>query len=192
MPKNEVAWKASAYPHYESYEQRLYTYFERFWPISIRQNGMMMAKAGFFYRGIGDIVTCSFCGVSLHKWLQNDDPIAEHRKFNPNCKFIRLLQDVNIPRDNRTKIFIKNFISFIQSIFSNFKSTINSYFYADSGSRSFSNTYSNNCKICLNEDSNILLLPCHHISTCISCTLCTKFCPICRCKIESVIKVYFA
>ena len=120
MPKNEVAWKASAYPHYESYEQRLYTYFERFWPISIRQNGMMMAKAGFFYRGIGDIVTCSFCGVSLHKWLQNDDPIAEHRKFNPNCKFIRLLQDVNIPRDNRTKIFIKNFISFIQSIFFKF------------------------------------------------------------------------
>ena len=48
MSTNEVAWKASAYPHYESYEQRSYTYFERFWPISIRQNGMMMAKAGFF------------------------------------------------------------------------------------------------------------------------------------------------
>ena len=40
--------------------------------------------------------------------------------------------------------------------------------------------------------ANILLLPCHHISTCISCTLCTKFCPICRCKIETVIKVHFA
>ena len=60
MPKNEVAWKASAYPHNESYEQRLYIYFERFWPISIRQNGMTMAKAGFFHRGFGDIVTCSF------------------------------------------------------------------------------------------------------------------------------------
>ena len=41
-----------------------------------------MTKAGFFYRGFGDIVTCAFCGVSLHKRLQNDDPIAEHRKFN--------------------------------------------------------------------------------------------------------------
>ena len=152
-----------------------------------------MAKARFFYRGFGDIVTCCFCGVSSPKWLQNDDPIAEHRKFNTNCKFIRLLQDANIPRDTRAKIFINDLISFIQSIlFLNFKSTINSYFYADSGSRSFSNTYSNNCKICLNEDSNVLLLPCHHISTCISCTLCTKYCPICRCKIESVIKVYFA
>ena len=53
MSTNEVAWKASAYPHYESYEQRLYTYFERFWPISIRQNGMMMAKAGFFIEDSG-------------------------------------------------------------------------------------------------------------------------------------------
>ena len=192
MSTNEVSWTSSAYPQYENYEQRLNTYFVRFWPISIRQNGMTMAKAGFFYRGFGDIVTCAFCGVSLHKWLQNDDPIAEHRKFNASCKFIGLLQDSNNPRDNRTKIFINDFISFIQSIFSNVKSTINTYFYGDSGSRSFTNIYSNICKICLNEDSNILLLPCHHISTCISCTLCTKFCPICRCKIESLIKVYFA
>ena len=153
---------------------------------------MTMAKAGFSYRCFGDIVTCSFCGVSLHKWLQNDDPIAEHRKFNANCKFICLLQDSNHPRYNQTKLFINKFIMFIQPIFSNLKSTIISYFYAHSGSRLYSNNYSNICKIFLNEDSNILLLPCHHISTCISCTLCTKFCPICRCKIESVIKVYFA
>ena len=103
MSTNKISWTSSAYPNYENYEKRLNTYFERFWPVSIRQNGMMMAKAGFFYRGFGDIVTCSFCGVSLHKWLQNDDPVAEHRKFNENCKFIRLLQDVNIPRDSRKK-----------------------------------------------------------------------------------------
>ena len=53
MSTNEVAWKASAYAHYESYEQRLYTYFERFWPTSIPQNGMMMAKAGFFIEDSG-------------------------------------------------------------------------------------------------------------------------------------------
>ena len=119
MSTNEVSWTSSAYPQYENYEHRLNTYFVRFWPISIRQNGMTMAKAGFFYRGFGDIVTCAFCGVSLHKWLENDDPIAEHRKFNANCKFIRLLQDSNNPRYNRTKVFINKFISFIQSIFLN-------------------------------------------------------------------------
>ena len=83
-----------------------------------------MAKAGFFHRGFGDIVTCAFCGVSLHKWLRDDDPIVEHRKFNADCKFIRLLQDSNIPRDNRsynfylrTRISIHDFIPFIQSTF---------------------------------------------------------------------------
>ena len=38
MSTNEVAPTSSAYPRYESYEQRLNTYFERFWPISICQN----------------------------------------------------------------------------------------------------------------------------------------------------------
>ena len=187
MSTNKVSWTSYAYPQYENYEQCTNTYFVRFCPISIRQNGMTMATAGLFYREFGDIVTCAFCGVSLHKWLQNNDPIAEHRKFNAKCKFIRLLQDSNNLRNNRTNIFINDVISFIQSIFSNFKSTINPYLYGDSGSRSFTNTNSNIGNICLNEDSNILLLPCHYISTCISCTLCTKFCPICRCKIKDFI-----
>ena len=111
------------------------------------------------YLGWKDIVTYLFCEVSLHKWLQNDDTIAEHRNFNANCKFIRLLQDCNNSRDNRTynfhfttKIFIIDFISFIQSIFVYFKSTINSYFYGDSVIKLFTNTDSNICKTYLKED----------------------------------------
>ena len=46
-----------------------------------------------------------------------DDPIAEHSKFNANCKFIPLLQDSINPRDNRTKLFINDSISLIQPIF---------------------------------------------------------------------------
>ena len=52
MSTNKISWKSSAYPKYENYEQRLNT-FERFWPISIRQNGMMMAKAEFFIEDLG-------------------------------------------------------------------------------------------------------------------------------------------
>ena len=58
MSTKEVAWTSSAYPQYKSYEQRLNSNFERFCAISICQNGMMMIKAEFFYRGFGDIVTC--------------------------------------------------------------------------------------------------------------------------------------
>ena len=53
MSTNKISWTSSAYPNYENYEKRLNTYFERFWPVSIRQNGMMMAKAGFFTKDSG-------------------------------------------------------------------------------------------------------------------------------------------
>ena len=58
--------------------------------------------------------------------------------------------------------------------------------------RFFGKKLHNLCKICLNEGANTLLLPCHHISTCQFCTICITFCPICRCEIKSVIKVYFS
>ena len=48
MSTNKISWTSSAYPKHENYEQRLNTYSDQFWPISIRQNGITMAKAGFF------------------------------------------------------------------------------------------------------------------------------------------------
>ena len=81
MSTHEVSWTSSAYPKYESYEQRLKTFFDRFWPISFRQKENMMAKAGFFYTGFGDIVTCAFCGICLHIWLQKDKLMIEHKKI---------------------------------------------------------------------------------------------------------------
>ena len=79
MSINKVSWVSSSYPEYENYEKRLKTFFDRFWPISTYQNETTMAKAGFFYPGFGDIVTCAFCGINLHKWLPHDDPIIEHK-----------------------------------------------------------------------------------------------------------------
>ena len=198
MSTHEVSWTSSAYPKYESYEQRLKTFFDRFWPISFLQKENMMAKAGFFYTGFGDIVTCAFCGICLHKWLPKDKPMIEHKKFNENCKFVRLFQNTKDQIINQhlnffviIKILYNNFISSLQSICLQFRNAINYYFHKYSDKKMITK-FNNICKICFNEDSDILLLPCHHISTCISCSLCTNFCPICRCKIERVIKVYFA
>ena len=199
MSTNQVSWVSSAYPEYENYEKLLKTFFDRFWPISTYQNETMMAKAGFFYPGFGDIVTCAFCGINLHKWLPHDDPIIEHKKYNNDCKFIRLFQESSNQKGNQTYNFtlmIKKFINslrlFLQSITNCFQNLIHLYFCRSKFRKPITARIHNICKICLNEDSNILLLPCHHISTCISCTLCTTFCPICRCQIEHVIKVYFA
>ena len=38
MSTNKISWTSSANPNYENYEQRLNTYFEQLWPISISRN----------------------------------------------------------------------------------------------------------------------------------------------------------
>ena len=46
------------------------------------------------------------------------------------------------------------------------------------------------CKVCLNNTSNCLFLPCRHICCCIVCAEALRSCPICRRNIEKIIKVY--
>jgi hypothetical protein len=49
-----------------------------------------LAKSGFSYCNFGDKVQCFWCGIILKKWLQTDDPWCEHKKWSPNCPFIKL------------------------------------------------------------------------------------------------------
>ena len=199
MSEHEISWTHAFYPQYQLYENRLNSFIDRSWPISIRQNEVTMAKAGFFYSGRGDIVICAFCGLYLNRWLPNDDPFNEHRKFNKNCKFVCLFQDI----DNQSTIqyhglFMKissvcyNIIQFLRSNILSLRNLIYFYFHKMLSNKFLGAKIHSLCKICLNEGSNALLLPCHHVSTCHSCTICIEFCPICRCEIKSIIKVYFA
>ena len=199
MSQHEISWTNTLYPQYQIYEHRYNSFIDRSWPISLHQNEVKMAKAGFFYSGNGDIVICAFCGLYLYRWLPKDEPFAEHKKFNKNCKFVLLFQDI----DNQSTIQYNgvimkiksvcyNLIHFLRSIFFSFKNVIYFNFQIKFNKKFFGAKFHSLCKICLNEESNTLLLPCHHVSTCHFCTICIEFCPICRCKIESIIKVYFA
>lgn len=196
--ENEILWSEIAYPKFQLLEERIES-FTNLWPISLNQNGTMLSKAGFFYTGRSDIVTCYFCGLNLYRWLSNDIPINEHTKFNKNCGYISLFQKntYSLTRfECSTNDHISYLITKVKSMFESFLQFLRKFFYLVSNK--FSQDFLNNvnavyrCKICLNEDSNILLLPCSHICTCISCTTCVNLCPICRCKIKSVIKVYFS
>ena len=44
------------------------------------------------------------------------------------------------------------------------------------------------CTVCMDEEIEIVLLPCTHISTCSSCTIKLSQCPICRGEIKHVLK----
>lgn len=56
-----------------------------------------LAKAGFYYTKRNDLVRCAFCGIEIHSWKQGDDAMADHRKWSPNCVFVRDVPCDNVP-----------------------------------------------------------------------------------------------
>lgn len=48
------------------------------------------------------------------------------------------------------------------------------------------------CKICMEEDVEVIFYPCRHLVCCASCGTGIRECPICRSPIQSVDKVYLA
>ncbi|KAK3585136.1 hypothetical protein CHS0354_034265 [Potamilus streckersoni] len=48
----------------------------------------ILAENGFFYQGVGDTVTCHFCGIALMHWGPDDDALLEHLKYSPDCGYL--------------------------------------------------------------------------------------------------------
>lgn len=78
-------------PTYASYERRLRSFAT--WPDTMCQKKEDLAAAGFFYlSGLfspSDQAMCFYCGGCLKTWEPTDDPVEEHVKWFPNCKFIK-------------------------------------------------------------------------------------------------------
>ncbi len=49
----------------------------------------------------------------------------------------------------------------------------------------------NSCVICMENEKNIVFLPCGHIASCFSCASSLHSCPLCRVKISQQHKVFF-
>lgn len=47
-----------------------------------------LAKAGFYSKYENDTVTCAFCNVEIGNWEEGDDPMVDHRKWSPQCRFV--------------------------------------------------------------------------------------------------------
>jgi hypothetical protein len=68
--------------------------FEK-WPVSfIDKNNL--AEAGFYYTDHSYVVCCAFCVAQIGLWQERDDAFKEHRRWSPNCEFIRGLSFGNI------------------------------------------------------------------------------------------------
>lgn len=50
-----------------------------------------LARAGWFYTGVGDRVQCFRCNVTAEGWQAGDCPTEKHRQLSPSCSFIQSL-----------------------------------------------------------------------------------------------------
>lgn len=66
--------------NYES--QRLESF--KYWPIPfISINDLV--KNGFYYTGLGDLVCCNYCQITLAQWKVGDVIENDHKKYSPRC-----------------------------------------------------------------------------------------------------------
>ena len=77
------------HPKYKTRSVREGT-FARCWPPSIPVKPDELAAAGFYYTGMGDKVSCFYCGISLMNWKRGDKAMTEHYKYSPNCSYAKL------------------------------------------------------------------------------------------------------
>uniref|UniRef100_A0A8C3JY58 RING-type E3 ubiquitin transferase n=1 Tax=Calidris pygmaea TaxID=425635 RepID=A0A8C3JY58_9CHAR len=74
------------YPEMETEEMRLSTFQN--WPQYTDVRPEQLARAGFFYTGLNDIVRCFYCDGHVRNWSFGDDPWREHAKWYPGCEFL--------------------------------------------------------------------------------------------------------
>ena len=78
---------------YISLSDRLESY--KYWPKYFHISAIDMAKAGFYYLGVGDYVKCVCCGIVLNNWMENDSPENEHIINSDSCSYVKLfLEDI--------------------------------------------------------------------------------------------------
>ena len=87
-----IDWSNIIHPEFKPLDDRIKSFSEKYWPSFNNLNANVLAKAGFFYTGYGDIVVCEYCGLNLYKWNTKDIPLIEHAKYNKNCVYISLFQ----------------------------------------------------------------------------------------------------
>lgn len=78
--------------HYESARRESY----RNWPLTY-MDPCKLSAAGFYYTGNDDRVKCFECGVEIYQWVEGDNPMSDHQRWRPNCRFIRKIPCGNIP-----------------------------------------------------------------------------------------------
>lgn len=86
---NEFVHTVACNPAYSELPKRMTSFAS--WPNENSPSVDDLVKAGFFYTGTKNIVTCFYCNGSLQNWGPNDNPTIEHARWFPHCAYAKQL-----------------------------------------------------------------------------------------------------
>nr|BBO53971.1 inhibition of apoptosis protein IAP-3 homolog protein [Abalone asfa-like virus]BCY04530.1 hypothetical protein [Abalone asfa-like virus] len=74
----------------DAIQRRCKTFTTSKWPGIPSCGNYAMAFAGWRFIGTtSDWTQCDICKIRVHKWLEDDNPIFEHKKHSPSCALIK-------------------------------------------------------------------------------------------------------
>lgn len=77
-------------------EEARFKTFEQRWPHDFLE-ARILAKTGFYLIGPHDQVKCYFCKVEVGHWEPEDNEVAEHIRWSPNCPLLKRRETANVP-----------------------------------------------------------------------------------------------
>nr|XP_060627464.1 baculoviral IAP repeat-containing protein 7 isoform X1 [Anolis sagrei ordinatus] len=198
------------YPDLEMERDRLRTY--HCWPPYAHVSPEELVGAGFFYTGDGDWVRCFYCDGALRNWERGDDPWVEHARWFPRCKFLL---------ESRGRDFINSIQdTYFSSLEGNLdpprpepispqepiqrelnpcrrevetecpNQPVDSTLSTEEKLRQLQEERM--CKVCMDKDVSIVLVPCGHLVVCSECAPNLRRCPICRGAIRDSMKAFLS
>ena len=87
----ETAYTLFKTPNMMMFDNRLMTY--HLWSPKHPIDKHSLSHAGFYYTNEGDSVKCFSCGIIVSQWCMTDNALNEHRKWSPNCIFLKIIGD---------------------------------------------------------------------------------------------------
>lgn len=161
-----------------SEEKRLETFKLKMFPYPLSETFFkILAFEGFFYCLVDKNTQCAYCRYVIGGWSENMDIKYTHSVLSPKCKFVRGERVENIQL-NEPNLYIKS--SNEQEV-----QEVDFQEYNMLKDRL-------KCKICFNNDIDIIFDYCGHAISCSNCSKCLKCCPTCRGSILAQKKIYFS
>ncbi|XP_060086636.1 baculoviral IAP repeat-containing protein 7 isoform X2 [Heteronotia binoei] len=203
------------YPEMETEGDRLVTFDT--WPSYAQVPPELLARAGFFYTGDGDYVRCFYCDGALRNWERGDDPWMEHARWFPRCKFLlqsRGLTFVSSVQESYSNVPVSSEETSNRAEQDSSSSEEPPQREPDlsrvrreaeepkqpSEGEPASNVEDQlrrlqeerTCKVCMDKEVSIVLVPCGHLVVCAECAPNLRRCPICRATIRDTMRAFMS